>query len=79
MKEKIKRLKQAIELARRNDVIFINGFMITNFRFGMDKEIKLAYNTVPSLDIIVNDVIEFSIPIEGITSIETIAEVLYKE
>ena len=82
MKEKIKRLQQAIELAKRNISIFINGFMITNFRYGIDKVIGIDFNTFPSfptLDIIVNGIVEFSIPIERITSIETISEVLYKE
>lgn len=80
MKEKIKRLQQAIELAKRNNAIFINDFMITNFTFGVDKVIGIDYSdVVPTLDIIINGVVEFSIPIDRITSIETISEVLYKE
>lgn len=79
MKEKIKRLEQAIELAKRNNSIYINGFMITNFIYGMDKDIEINYVMRPALDIIVNGIIEFSIPLERITSIETIGEVLYKE
>ena len=79
MKEKIKRLQQAIELAKRNNPIYINGFMITNFRYDMDKDFEIDFNMVPALDIIVNGIIEFSIPIERITLIETIGEVLYKE
>ena len=79
MKEKIKRLEQAIELAKRNNSIYINGFMITNFSYGMDKDIEINYDMLPALDIIVNGIIEFSIPLERITSIETIGEVLYKE
>lgn len=82
MKEKIKRLEQVIELAKRNNSIFINDFMITNFIYGMDKVIGIDFNTFPefpTLDIIVNGIVEFSIPIERITSIGTISEVLYKE
>ena len=79
MKEKIKILEQAIELAKRNNSIYINGFMITNFSYGMDKDIEINYDMLPALDIIVNGIIEFSIPLERITSIETIGEVLYKE
>ena len=79
MKEKIKILEQAIELAKRNNSIYINGFMITNFSYGMDKDIEINYDMLPALDIIVNGIIEFSIPVERITSIETIGEVLYKE
>lgn len=79
MKEKIKRLEQAIELAKRNNSIYINGFMITNFSYGMVKDFEIDYDLLPALDIIVNAIIEFSIPIERITSIETIGEVLYKE
>lgn len=79
MEEKIKRLEQAIELAKRNNPIYINGFMITNFRYGMDKHFKINYVMLNTLDIIVNSIIEFSIPIERITSIETLSEVLYKE
>lgn len=79
MKEKIKRLEQAIELAKRNNSIYINEFMITNFSYGMAKDIEINYDMLPALDIIVNGIIEFSIPIERITSIETISEVLYKE
>ena len=79
MKEKIKRLEQAIELAKRNNTIYINGFMITNFSYGMDKDFEIDFNMLPALDIIVNGIIEFSIPIERITLIETIGEVLYKE
>lgn len=79
MKEKIKRLEQAIELAKRNNAIYINGFMITNFRYGMDKDFEIDFNMLPALDIIVNGIIEFSFPLERITSIETIGEVLYKE
>lgn len=77
--KKIKRLEQAIELAKRNNPIYINGFMITNFRYGMNKVFKINYVMLPTLDIIVNSIIEFSIPIERIVSIETIDEVLYKE
>ena len=79
MNQKIKILEQAIELAKRNNAIYINGFMITNFRYGMDKNFEIDFNMLPALDIIVNGIIEFSIPIERITSIETISEVLYKE
>ena len=79
MKEKIKRLEQAIELAKRNNSIYINGFMITNFSYGIDKDIEINYDMLPALDIIVNGIIEFSIPLERIKSIETIGEVLYKE
>ena len=79
MKEKIKRLEQAIELAKRNNSIYINGFMITNFSYGIDKDIKINYYMLPALDIIVNGIIEFSIPLERIKSIETIGEVLYQE
>lgn len=79
MKEKIKILEQAIELAKRNESIFINWFMITNCCGGMDKRIEIDYDVIPTLDIIVNGIVEFSIPIERITSIETIGEVLYKE
>ena len=79
MKEKIKRLEEAIELSKRNIAIFINDFMVTNFTFGVDKVIEIDYNTVPTLDIIINGVVEFSIQVERITSIETISEVLYKE
>ena len=79
MKEKVNRLQQVIELAKRNNPIYINGFMITNFRYGMIKFFEIDFDMVSSLDIIVNGIIEFSIPIERITSIETIGEVLYKE
>ena len=79
MTEKVKRLKEAIELSKRNITIFINDFMVTNFTFGVDKVIGIDYNTVPTLDIIINGVVEFSIQVERITSIETISEVLYKE
>ena len=79
MKEKIKMLKQAIELSKRNNPIYINGFMITNFTFGVDKVIEIDCEMIPTLDIIVNGVVEFSIPIERITSIEAIDDVLYKE
>lgn len=79
MKEKIKRLEQAIKLAKRNNTIYINGFMITNFSYGMDKDIEINYDMLPALDIIVNGIIEFSIPLERINLIETIGEVLYKE
>lgn len=73
------KLNNAIELSKRNITIFINDFMITNFTFGVDKVIGIDYNTVPTLDIIINGVVEFSIHVERITSIETISEVLYKE
>ena len=80
MTEKVKRLEEAIELSKRNIAIFINYFMITNFTFGVDKVIEIDYsNVVPTLDIIINGVVEFSIPVDRITSIETIVEVLYKE
>ena len=79
MTEKLKRLEEAIELSKRNIAIFINDFMVTNFTFGVDKVIEIDYNTVPTLDIIINGVVEFSIQVERITSIETISEVLYKE
>ena len=79
MSEKVKRLVEAIELSKRNITIFINDFMITNFTFGVDKVIGIDYNSVPTLDIIINGVVEFSIQVERITSIETISEVLYKE
>lgn len=79
MNKKIKRLEQAIELAKRNEAIYINCIMITNFSYGMDKDFEINYDMLPALDIIVNGIIEFSIPIERITSIETIGEVLYKE
>ena len=79
MNKKIKRLEQAIELAKRNNTIYINGFMITNFSYGMDKDIEINYYMIPALDIIVNGIIEFSIPLERINLIETIGEVLYKE
>ena len=79
MNNKIKKLEEAIELAKRNVTIYINGFMITNFTFGMDKDIVIDYDMLPTLDIVVNGIIEFSIPIERITSIETIGYVLYKE
>lgn len=79
MTEKVKRLVEAIELSKRNITIFINDFMITNFTFGVDKVIGIDYNAVPTLDIIINGIVEFSIQVERITSIETISEVLYKE
>lgn len=79
MNQKIKILEQAIALAKRNEAIFINEFMITNFTCGMDKHIEINYDMRTSLDIIVNGIIEFSIPVENIKSIETIYEVLYKE
>lgn len=80
MTEKVKRLEEAIELSKRNIAIFINDFMVTNFTFGVDKVIEIDYDKVmPTLDIIINGVVEFSIPVERITSIETIGEVLYKE
>lgn len=79
MTEKVKRLVEAIELSKRNITIFINDFMITNFTFGVDKVIGIDYNAVPTLDIIINGIVEFSIRVERITSIETISEVLYKE
>lgn len=79
MNKKIKILEQAIELAKRNVTIYINSFMITNSSYGMDKDIEINYDELPTLDIIVNGIIEFSIPIGRITSIETIDEVLYRE
>ena len=79
MKEKINRLEQAIELAKRNESIFINCFMITNSCYGVDKNIEIDYDFIPTLDIIINGVVEFSIPLERITSIETLSEVLYRE
>lgn len=80
MKEKIKRLEQAIELFNKHkEALFINGILICNYDGDRFKR-ELCYNIVDDkIDCWVEDTLVFTIRFDLIRTIETWCDILYRE
>lgn len=78
MKEKVKRLEQAIELFNKHkETLFINGILIFNYKNDSFKR-KLCYHD-GGIDCWVNNALVFTIKFDLIRTIETQHETLYRE
>ena len=78
MKEKIKRLVQAVELFNKHkETLFINGMLIFNYENDRFKR-ELCYNAV-GIDCWVNGSLVFTIKFDLIRTIETKHDILYRE
>ena len=79
MKEKIKRLEQAIELFNKHkETLFINGILIFNYEGDRFKR-ELRYNADGGIDCWVDGALVFTIRFGLIRTIETKHEILYRE
>ena len=80
MKEKIKRLEQAIELFNKHkETIFINGVLIFNYEDDSFKR-ELCYDVYTGrVDCWVNQALVFTIKFGLIRTIETKHDILYRE